>query len=76
MRRHVLSASKLHADDTPVPVLAPGTGKTKNGRRWTYVRGDRPSGDQIAPAVRFAYSPDRKTGSRASSLAWVEGRTS
>lgn len=32
LRRHVMSASKLHADDTPVPVLAPGLGKTKLGR--------------------------------------------
>ena len=31
LRRHVLSATKLHADDTPVPVLAPGHGKTKPG---------------------------------------------
>jgi transposase len=54
------SASKLHADDTPVPVLAPGSGKTRIGRLWTYVRDDRPSGDTIAPAVWFAYSPDRK----------------
>jgi len=35
LRRHVLSATKLHADDTPVPVLAPGNGKTKTGRLWT-----------------------------------------
>jgi transposase len=60
VRDHVLSASKLHADDTPVPVLAPGNGKTKTGRLWTYVRDDRPSGDTTAPAVWFAYSPDRK----------------
>ena len=60
VRKHVLQACKLHADDTPVPVLAPGTGKTKTGRLWTYVRDNRPSGDQIAPAVWFAYSPDRK----------------
>ena len=60
VRAHVLSASKLHADDTPVPVLAPGNGKTKTGRLWTYVRDDRPSGDTTAPAVWFAYSPDRK----------------
>jgi hypothetical protein len=33
----VTAASKLHADDTPVPVLAPGNGKTKTGRLWTYV---------------------------------------
>ena len=60
VRDHVLAATKLHADDTPVPVLAPGTGKTKTGRLWTYVRDDRPSGDLTAPAVWFAYSPDRK----------------
>lgn len=60
LRRYVLSASKLHGDDTPVPVLAPGTGKTKTGRLWTYVRDDRPSGSLDAPAVWFTYSPDRK----------------
>lgn len=60
LRRYVMSADKLHADDTPVPVLAPGQGKTKTGRLWTYVRDDRPAGNQAAPAVWFAYSPDRK----------------
>ncbi len=60
LRRYVLSAEKLHGDDTPVPVLAPGNGKTKTGRLWTYVRDDRPAGDTAAPAVWFAYSPDRK----------------
>src|SRR5215470_10263849 len=60
LRRHVMLAEKLHADDVPVPVLAPGRGKTKAGRLWTYVRDDRPSGDATPPAVWFAYSPDRK----------------
>lgn len=60
LRRHVMSADKLHADDTPVPVLAPGNGKTKTGRLWTYVRDDRPWGDKTPPAVWFAYTPDRK----------------
>jgi transposase len=60
LRRHVMSAEKLHADDTPVPVLAPGKGKTKTGRLWTYVRDDRPWGDPTPPAVWFAYTPDRK----------------
>src|SRR6202048_4715885 len=60
LRRHVMSTEKLHADDTPVPVLAPGNGKTKTGRLWTYVRDDRPWGDQTPPAVWFAYTPDRK----------------
>jgi transposase len=60
LRVHVLSASKLHADDTPVPVLCPGRGTTKQGRLWTYVRDDRPSGNLSPAAVWFAYSPDRK----------------
>lgn len=60
LRQHVLAASKLHADDTPVPVLAPGNGQTKTGRLWTYVRDDRPSHDPTPPAVWFAYSPNRQ----------------
>jgi transposase len=32
IRKHVLAAVKIHADDTPVPVLAPGMGKTKTAR--------------------------------------------
>ncbi|BBA33024.1 transposase [Methylocaldum marinum] len=60
IRRHVLAGPKLHADDTPVPVLAPGQGQTKTGRLWTYVRDDRPAGDVTPPVVWFAYSPNRR----------------
>ncbi len=34
LERHVMAGDRLHADDTPVPVLAPGTGKTSTGRLW------------------------------------------
>lgn len=60
LEKYVMSAGKLHADDTPVPVLSPGTGKTKLGRLWTYVRDDRSAGNADPPAVLFRYSPDRK----------------
>src|SRR5450755_91583 len=60
LRTHVFAAVVVHADDTPLPVLAPGRGKTKTGRLWTYVRDERPAAGEIAPAVWFAYSPDRK----------------
>ena len=43
-----------------MPVLAPGTGKTKTARLWTYVRDDRPAGQAAPPAVWFAYTGDRK----------------
>lgn len=58
--RYVLSAYKIHGDDTPVPVLCPGRSTTKQGRLWTYVRDDRPAGSTDPPAVWFRYSPDRK----------------
>ena len=73
IRRHVLAADKLHADDTPVPVLAPGCGKTKTGRLWTYVRDDRPSGSTVPPAVWFAYSADRKGSHPQTHLAPFTG---
>lgn len=60
LRAHVFAADVVHADDTPIPVLAPGRGKTKTGRLWTYVRDERPAAGQVAPAVWFAYTPDRK----------------
>jgi transposase len=59
LRAHVFAADVVHADDTPLPVLAPGRGKTKTGRLWTYVRDERPAAGEIAPAVWFAYSPNR-----------------
>ena len=58
--KYVFAGRKLHADDTPLPVLAPGNGKTRTGRLWTYVRDDRSAGEQTAPAVWFAYSEDRR----------------
>jgi transposase len=59
IRRYVVANDKVHGDDTPVKVLAPGTGKTRTGRLWVYVRDDRPAGDSAPKAAWFAYSPDR-----------------
>jgi transposase len=60
LRRDVIGSDVLHGDDTPVPVLAPGAGKTKTGRLWTYVRDERPHRGERPPAAVFFYSPDRK----------------
>lgn len=57
---YVMDCRKLHTDDTPVPVLAPGRKKTKTGRIWTYVRDDRNAGSSDPPAAWFAFSPDRQ----------------
>jgi transposase len=55
---YVMSAERLHADDTTVPVLAEG--KTDTARCWIYVRDDKPFGGVGPPAAIFYYSRDRK----------------
>jgi transposase len=57
---HVMAGSVIHADDTPVNVLAPGHGKTKTGRFWVYLRDERPHVGPAPPAAVFYYTPDRK----------------
>ena len=71
--RYVLAAEKVHGDDTPVPVLDPGRGRTKTGRLWTYVRDDRPAGSRAPPAVWYRYSPDRQGIHPREHLARYEG---
>jgi transposase len=57
IRIHVMSAERIHADDTTVPVLAKM--KAILGRIWTYVRDDRPFGGNDPPAALFYYSRNR-----------------
>ena len=71
LEAHVLAASRLHGDDTTVPVLAKG--KTDTGRLWTYVRDDRPFGGADPPAAIFYYSRDRRGEHPAAHLAGWSG---
>jgi transposase len=73
LERYVLTGTKLHADDTPVPVLSPGKGRTRSGRLWAYVRDDRPSAGPDPPAVVYRYSPDRKAERPRAHLASFTG---
>jgi transposase len=54
---HVLTAERLHGDDTTVPLLA--RGKTVTARLWAYVRDDRPFAGPAPPAALFYFSRDR-----------------
>ncbi|MBW6495699.1 MAG: IS66 family transposase [Burkholderiaceae bacterium] len=58
IERHVLTAGRLHGDDTTVPLLA--RGGTKTARLWTYVRDDQPWGGSAPPAALFKFSRDRQ----------------
>ncbi len=52
----LLEGRILHADETPLPVLRPGSGKTDKAYLWVY----RSQADAPHPMVVFAYAPDRK----------------
>lgn len=73
LRRYTMAGTKLHADDTPIPVLAPGNKKTKIGRLWVYLRDDSRSGSAEPAAVWFVYSCDRKGIRPQTHLAGFEG---
>jgi transposase len=73
IRRHVFAAEKIHGDDTTVPVLAPGLGRTATGRLWVYVRDDRLFGGVAAPAAAYFYSPDRGAEHPAAHMASFTG---
>lgn len=57
---HVLAGARLHADDTPMPMLAPGRGRTQTARMWAYLRDDRSFGGPDPPAVFYDFTADRK----------------
>jgi hypothetical protein len=73
LAEHVFASQKLFADDTPIPVLDPGRGRTKTGRLWVYARDDRPWQGPDPPAAVYLYSPDRKAERPASHLVRFSG---
>ena len=73
IRQQVFAAEKIHGDDTPVPVLEPGLGRTRTGRLWVYVRDDRPFCGPAPPAAAYFYSPDRGGEHPAAHLAYFRG---
>ena len=69
----MLAGHAIHADDTPVRMLAPGSGKTRTARLWTYVRDERPWAGPAPPAALYRFSTDRKGIHPARHLSSFEG---
>jgi transposase len=69
----VLSSPKVFADDTTLPVLEPGRGRTKTGRLWCYAVDDRPWSGPGHPVAVYAYSADRKGERPAAHLSGFRG---
>ena len=64
---HLKTSSKLFMDETPAPVLNPGSGKTKKGYFWALARDDRAWSGPEPPGVVFTYAPGR-SGKYASEI--------
>src|SRR3954466_10234727 len=73
LRRHVMSSTRIFADDTRLPVLDPGRGRTKTGCLWGYAIDDRPWQGSTPPAVVFLYAEDRRGERPAAHLAGFTG---
>src|SRR4051795_2951770 len=73
LRRHVMSSTRIFADDTRLPVLDPGRGRTKTGCLWGYAIDDRPWNGSTPPAVVYLYAEDRKGEHPAAHLAGFQG---
>jgi transposase len=59
LREMLLESVRIFADETVVPVLDPGRGRTKQGYFWAIARDDRPWGGSQPPAVVYSYAPGR-----------------
>jgi transposase len=69
----VLASPKVFADDTTLPVLDPGRGRTKTGRLWCYAVDNRPWRGPGHPAAAYVYSEDRKGEHPATHLKAFRG---
>jgi transposase len=71
--KNLFASDHLFADDTPIPVLDPGRGRTKTGRLWVYARDERPWSGPAPPAAVYLFAPDRKAARPAAHLVQFKG---
>ena len=59
MARELKKSSVLHMDETPLPVLDPGKGRTRKGYLWALGRDERGFDGDDPPGVVYFYAPGR-----------------
>lgn len=74
MMNTVLASPVVFADDTTLPVLDPGRGRTKTGRLWCYTADTRPWCGPGHPVAAYVYSEDRKGEHPKTHLAGFSGQ--
>ena len=73
LREILLGSARLFADETTMPVLEPGRGRTKTAYAWAIARDDRRCGRTAPPAVVFHYAPGRRAQHAQALLAGYRG---
>ena len=69
----IRAGDRIFADETTLPVLAPGRGRTRKGWLWTYLRDDRPYGGAGPPIVVYRFEDSRAAGCVERHLAGWRG---
>jgi transposase len=59
LKELLLGSPKIVVDETKMPVLDPGRGRTKSGYFWTISRDDRPWKGPEPAGVAYTYAPGR-----------------
>ena len=55
----IKQGERIFADETTLPTLAPGSGKTQKAWLWAYARDDRPFGGIGPPMVAYRFEDSR-----------------
>jgi len=70
---HVKEGERIFADETTLPTLAPGSGKTTKAWLWAYARDDRPYGGTSPPMVAYRFEDSRGADCVTRHLAGFSG---
>jgi len=69
----VREGERIFADETTLPTLDPGAGKTKTAWLWAYARDDRPFGGAGPPMVAYRFEDSRSGDCAARHLGDYRG---
>src|SRR5689334_16897794 len=69
----IQASSRLFCDETPMPVLDPGRGRTRTCQFWAHAMDDRPWSGPSPPAVAYVFADGRGTDKIAPQLAGYSG---
>jgi hypothetical protein len=69
----IKQGERIFADETTLPTLAPGSGKTQKAWLWAYARDERPFGGADPPMVAYRFEDSRSGDCVARHLAGFGG---